>query len=133
MSHKYKRIFVIVADSVGIGYEPDADKFFNDGHNDVGSNTIVHISEKMPNGLNVPTMNSWGLHDLDNNIVGTSKVSHPHAYVARSREASNGKDTMTGHWEMMVSQKNSLMNSKPRPVTNVLVTMLLVVQKSLLN
>ena len=55
----------------------------------------------MPNGLNVPTMNSWGLHDLDNNIVGTSKVSHPHAYVARSREASNGKDTMTGHWEMM--------------------------------
>ena len=101
MSHKYKRIFVIVADSVGVGYEPDADKFFNDGHNDVGSNTIVHISEKMPNGLNVPTMNSWGLHDLDNNIVGTSKVSHPHAFVARSREASNGKDTMTGHWEMM--------------------------------
>ena len=101
MSHKYKRIFVIVADSVGIGYEPDADKFFNDGHNDVGSNTIVHISEKMPNGLNVPTMNAWGLHDLDNNIKGTSKVSHPHAYVARSREASNGKDTMTGHWEMM--------------------------------
>ena len=101
MSHKYKRIFVIVADSVGIGYEPDADKFFNDGHNDVGSNTIVHISEKMPNGLNVPTMNAWGLHDLDNNIKGTSKVNHPHAYVARSREASNGKDTMTGHWEMM--------------------------------
>ena len=101
MSHKYKRIFVIVADSVGVGYEPDADKFFNDGHNDVGSNTIVHISEKMPNGLNVPTMNSWGLHDLDNNIVGTSKVSHPHSFVARSREASNGKDTMTGHWEMM--------------------------------
>ena len=101
MSRKYKRIFVIVADSVGIGAEPDADQFFNDGHNDVGSNTIVHISEKMPGGLIVPTMNSWGLHDLDNHIIGTSKVSHPHSFVARSREKSNGKDTMTGHWEMM--------------------------------
>ena len=74
MSRKYKRIFVIVADSVGIGAEPDADKFFNAGHNDVGSNTIVHISEKMPNGLNIPVMNSWGIHDLDNNIIGTSRV-----------------------------------------------------------
>ena len=101
MSHKYKRIFVIVADSAGIGAEPDADKFFNAGHNDVGSNTFVHISEKMPNGLNIPVMNSWGINDLDQNIVGTSKVSHPHAYVARCREMSNGKDTMTGHWEMM--------------------------------
>ena len=101
MSHKYKRIFVIVADSVGIGAEPDADKFFNDGHNDVGSNTIVHISEKMPHGLNIPTMNAWGINDLDQGIIGTSKVSHPHAYVARAREKSNGKDTMTGHWEMM--------------------------------
>ncbi len=101
MSRKYKRIFVIVIDSVGIGAEPDADKFFNAGHNDVGSNTLVHISEKMPNGLNVPEMNAWGLHDLDNNIIGTSKVDHPHAYVCRSREKSNGKDTMTGHWEMM--------------------------------
>ena len=101
MSHKYKRIFVIVIDSVGIGAEPDADKFFNAGHNDVGSNTLVHISEKMPHGLKVPTMNAWGLHDLDNNIIGTTKVNHPHAYVARAREKSNGKDTMTGHWEMM--------------------------------
>ena len=101
MFHKYKRIFVIVADSVGIGAEPDADKFFNAGHNDVGSNTIVHLSEKMPNGLHIPEMNSWGINDLDPNIVGTSKVDHPHAYVAKAREKSNGKDTMTGHWEMM--------------------------------
>ena len=101
MSHKYKRIFVIVADSVGVGAAQDAENFFNAGHNDVGSNTLVHISQNMPNGLNVPVMNSWGLHDLDSRIVGTSKVSHPHAYVAKAREKSNGKDTMTGHWEMM--------------------------------
>lgn len=100
MPRKYKRIFVIVADSVGIGYEPDADKFFNGEHNDVGSNTLVHISEKMPNGLNIPTLNALGVGDLGP-IVGTTKVEHPHAFSMRLREASNGKDTMTGHWEMM--------------------------------
>ena len=100
LMYKFKRIFVIVADSVGIGYEPDAHLFFNAGHDDVGSNTIVHIGEKMPNGLNIPVMNAMGIADLAD-IKGTHKVSHPHAFVARSREESNGKDTMTGHWEMM--------------------------------
>ena len=100
MSYPYKRIFVIVADSAGVGYMPDADKFFNAGVSDWGSNTFVHISEKMPNGLNVPNMNAIGIADLAD-IKGTHKVSHPHSFVARAREASNGKDTMTGHWEMM--------------------------------
>ena len=100
MSFPYKRIFVIVADSAGIGYEPDADKFFNGDSSDWGSNTFVHIAEKMPNGLNIPNMNAIGIADLAD-IRGTTKVNHPHSYVARAREASNGKDTMTGHWEMM--------------------------------
>ena len=100
MPKKFKRIFVVVADSVGIGYEPDADQFFNAGVSDWGSNTIVHIAEKMPNGLNIPNMNALGIADLAD-IRGTSKTSHPHSYVARCRERSNGKDTMTGHWEMM--------------------------------
>lgn len=100
MSFPYKRIFVIVADSAGIGYEPDADKFFNGDSSDWGSNTFVHIAEKMPNGLNIPNMNAIGIADLAD-IRGTHKVSHPHSYVARAREVSNGKDTMTGHWEMM--------------------------------
>ncbi len=100
MSYPYKRIFVIVADSAGIGYMPDADKFFNAGVSDWGSNTFVHISEKMPNGLNIPNMNAIGIADLAD-IKGTHRVSHPHSFVARAREASNGKDTMTGHWEMM--------------------------------
>ena len=100
MSYKFKRIFVVVADSAGIGYEPDADKFFNAGVSDWGSNTFVHIAEKMPNGLNIPNMNALGIADLAD-IRGTTKVSHPHSYVARCREMSNGKDTMTGHWEMM--------------------------------
>lgn len=100
MSYPYKRIFVIVADSAGVGYEPDADKFFNAGHSDWGSNTFGHISEKMPNGLHIPNMEAMGIADLTD-VKGTKKVSHPHAFAARSREVSNGKDTMTGHWEMM--------------------------------
>ena len=92
--HKFKRVFVIVTDSVGIGEMPDAIKF-----NDVGANTFVHTAERC-GGLNVPNMNSLGLGDLAP-ILGTSKVNHPNAYAMRLREASNGKDTMTGHWEMM--------------------------------
>lgn len=91
---KFKRIFVIVTDSVGIGEMPDADKF-----GDVGTNTFVHTAERC-GGLNVPNMNSLGLGDLAP-ILGTSKVNHPNAYCMRLREASAGKDTMTGHWEMM--------------------------------
>ena len=93
--YKYKRIFVIVADSMGTGYMKDAAKF-----GDEGANTLVHIGEKMPNGLNVPNLNKLGLGDLDN-INGTSKVNHPHSFVVKANETSNGKDTMTGHWEMM--------------------------------
>ena len=100
MSYPYKRIFVIVADSAGVGYEPDADKFFNAGHSDWGSNTFGHIGEKMPNGLNIPNMEAMGIADLTE-VKGTKKVAHPRAFSARSREVSNGKDTMTGHWEMM--------------------------------
>ena len=91
---KFKRIFVIVTDSLGIGEMPDAEKY-----GDKGTNTFVHISEKC-GGLNIPTLNSLGIGDLAN-IVGTSIVNHPQSYVARLKEASNGKDTMTGHWEMM--------------------------------
>ena len=91
---KFKRIFVIVTDSLGIGEMPDAERF-----GDKGANTFVHISEKC-GGLNIPTLNSLGVGDLGP-IVGTTKVEHPHSYSMRMREASNGKDTMTGHWEMM--------------------------------
>ena len=94
-----KRVFVIVMDSVGIGSEPDADRFYNAGHNDVGSNTWVHIAEKN-HGLSVPALKGLGLGDLAP-IQGVKKVKHPHSYVQTLRERSNGKDTLTGHWEMM--------------------------------
>ena len=92
---KFKRIFLIVADSAGVGEEPDADKF-----GDVGSNTFAHAAESV-GGLNVPVMEAMGLGELTE-IQGVKPVKdHPHAFSLRLRETSNGKDTMTGHWEMM--------------------------------
>ncbi len=92
--NKYKRMFVIVIDSVGIGEMPDAEKF-----GDKGANTLVHTAREA-GGLKVPVMNSLGLGDLAP-ILGTSILKHTHSYALRLRETSAGKDTMTGHWEMM--------------------------------
>ena len=94
-NYRYKRIFIIVADSMGTGYMEDAQKY-----GDKGANTLLHIGEKMSQGLNVPVLNSLGLGDLDP-IKGTKVVSHPSSFVAKANEVSNGKDTMTGHWEIM--------------------------------
>jgi len=94
MNHKFKRVFLIVMDSVGIGEMPDAASF-----GDKGANTLGHIA--MANkGLHIPHLNRLGIADLDD-IIGTTRVNHPQSYAMRLREASNGKDTMTGHWEMM--------------------------------
>lgn len=91
----FKKIFVVVADSAGIGEMEDAARF-----GDEGSNTFAHAAESV-GGLKVPNMEAMGLGELDN-IMGVKKVSdHPHAYSLRLAELSNGKDTMTGHWEMM--------------------------------
>ncbi len=92
--HTYRRIFIIVMDSVGIGEAPDADLF-----GDQGSNTIGHIAEKM-NGLNMPNMAKLGLGNIKE-INGIKQESKPLAFYTKMQEASNGKDTMTGHWEIM--------------------------------
>ena len=81
-------------DSVGIGEAPDANVF-----GDVGSHTIGHIAEKM-NGLHMPQMQQLGLGNIDN-IQGINQVATPTAYFGKMQEASVGKDTMTGHWEIM--------------------------------
>lgn len=90
----YKRIFVIVMDSVGIGEAPDAHKF-----GDEGADTLGHIAEKM-NGLKMPNMAKLGLSNI-REIKGIEKAEKPLAYYTKMQEASNGKDTMTGHWEIM--------------------------------
>jgi phosphopentomutase len=90
----YKRIFLIVMDSVGVGAMPDADKF-----GDVGANTIGNLSIKA-GGIHLPTLESFGFGNLTP-ILGVSPVEDPRAYALKLAELSNGKDTMTGHWEIM--------------------------------
>lgn len=94
MSHTYKRVFLVVMDSVGIGEAPDAEKF-----GDKGSHTLGHIADRM-NGLKMPNMGSLGLSNIEE-IKGISPAQKPLAYYTKMEEASNGKDTMTGHWEIM--------------------------------
>ncbi len=91
---KFKRIHVIVMDSVGIGEAPDAAAF-----GDVGSHTLGHIAEKM-NGLKMPEMQKLGLGNIEA-IKGIAPADQPTAYYGKMQEASVGKDTMTGHWEIM--------------------------------
>ena len=93
-NYTYKRIFLIVLDSVGIGEAPDADKF-----NDLGSNTLGHIAEHM-GGLNMPNMAKLGLSNI-REIAGIPVQEQPLSFYTKMQEASNGKDTMTGHWEIM--------------------------------
>ncbi|MEQ2528215.1 phosphopentomutase [Robertmurraya yapensis] len=94
MSFQYKRIFLVVMDSVGIGEAPDAEKF-----GDLGSDTLGHIAEKM-NGLDMPNMGKLGLSNI-REIKGITKAEKPLAFFTKMQEASSGKDTMTGHWEIM--------------------------------
>ncbi|MGJ9456878.1 phosphopentomutase [Oceanobacillus sp. CF4.6] len=91
---KFKRIFLVVMDSVGIGEAPDADVF-----NDIGADTLGHIAQRM-NGLNMPNMAQLGLSNI-REIKGIEKAVNPKAFYTKMQEASNGKDTMTGHWEIM--------------------------------
>jgi phosphopentomutase len=90
----FKRIHIIVMDSVGIGEAPDSKDF-----DDFDVNTFAHIAEKK-SGLNMPNMSALGLSNI-HEIKGVEKAVHPKAYFGKMQEASCGKDTMTGHWEMM--------------------------------
>ena len=85
-----KRVFLIVLDSVGIGEAPDAAAF-----GDAGSNTLGAI--RGDNAFDCPTLDSMGLFNIEG--VGGG-VDAPRASFARMREASRGKDTTVGHWEI---------------------------------
>lgn len=91
---KYKRVFLIVLDSLGIGDAHDAAQF-----DDVGANTLGHICEKV-GGLDVPCLEGMGLGNIGQ-FQSIHALKNQLAYTARLEEVSNGKDTMTGHWEMM--------------------------------
>ena len=88
---KAKRIFLIVLDSFGIGYEPDAEAF-----GDLGANTLLRISASSK--FNIPNLKALGFGNIDGaDFLGKGDMT---AAVARLRELSNGKDTTIGHWEI---------------------------------
>ena len=91
---KYRRIFTIVVDSCGIGGAKDAECF-----GDAGTDTLGHIAETVGN-LSIPNMQKLGIANLKE-LKNIAPVEKPMGYFTRLSEASNGKDTMTGHWEMM--------------------------------
>lgn len=90
---KYKRVFLIVMDSLGIGAEPDAAKY-----GDAGSDTFGHISQHYQ--LHIPNMQKIGIANL-HSLTGVAPVEKPAGYYTHLEEASVGKDTLTGHWEIM--------------------------------
>ena len=91
---KYKRVFVIVLDSLGIGAVEDSPEY-----GDVGVDTLGHIAQKVP-GLKIPNLKKLGMVNL-HPLEGMEPPEHPLGRYMRLKERSRGKDTMTGHWEMM--------------------------------
>ena len=91
---KYKRIFVVVLDSLGIGAVEDSPEY-----GDVGVDTLGHIAREVP-GLKIPNLKKLGMVNL-HPLEGMEPPEHPLGRYMRLKERSRGKDTMTGHWEMM--------------------------------
>ncbi len=93
----FKKVFLIILDSVGCGYLPDAHLY-----DDVGSNTLLHISENIDD-FNLPNMFKLGLHK----IINFKNIKEPDNIIGiygKMEEKSAGKDTPTGHWEICGAQ-----------------------------
>ncbi|MQB78386.1 phosphopentomutase [Lactobacillus reuteri] len=93
----YKRVFVIVMDSVGTGAAHDAAKF-----DDVGSDTLGHVGEYYKGALKLPNLGKLGISNLrDTPIEGVLVADPAIGDYGKMEEISAGKDSMDGHWEMM--------------------------------
>ncbi len=97
------RGFLVVMDSVGIGGAPDADRYFNAGHPDTGANTLGHIAQAQP--LRVPNLDRLGLgaalHLASDVCPAPLTPAAPNAIWGVAEESAKGKDTPSGHWELM--------------------------------
>ena len=91
---KFKRVFVVVMDSLGVGAMPDSADF-----GDIGVNTLGHISESVDT-FEIQNLQRLGMANITP-LKQVAPTDHPLAYYGKLREKSRGKDTMTGHWEMM--------------------------------
>lgn len=95
---RFKRVFTVVTDSVGIGQASDAADF-----NDVGADTLGHIGAFWQDKFKVPNLEKLGLGNIrqENPIPGVKIVANPQGFYGKMHEVSVGKDSMDGHWEMM--------------------------------
>ncbi len=91
---KYRRIFTVVIDSMGVGQMADSEQY-----GDKNVDTLGHISEKMEE-FHIPNLQKLGIANL-HPLKQVKPVERPLAYYTKLNEASKGKDTMTGHWEIM--------------------------------
>lgn len=105
-SNRFGRIAVIVLDSVGIGELPDAPQF-----GDAGAHTLGHIIEHNPN-IKLPNIQRLGLGNIAD-LGSLEAVEHPEGAFGKMAEISVGKDTMTGHWELMGLRITTPFNTYP--------------------
>lgn len=91
---RFKRVFTIVLDSMGIGAMSDSEKF-----GDIGVDTLGHISQTVDK-FTIPNLRRLGIANLKQ-LKQVTPIEQPLGYYTALNEKSNGKDTMTGHWEMM--------------------------------
>lgn len=94
MMKNYKRIFVIVTDSLGVGGAKDSELY-----GDSGTNTLSHLSYAKED-FSIPTLAKLGIGNITD-VNNTPFNNHPLASFGRMEEVSVGKDTLTGHWEIM--------------------------------
>ena len=92
---KKKRVFVVVIDSLGVGFEEHSKEY-----GDEGANTLKHIFEATKGQYKIPNLMKLGMGNFCD-IEGNPKTNNQEAYTVTLKESSVGKDTMTGHWEMM--------------------------------
>jgi phosphopentomutase len=90
----FKRVLLLIFDSLGVGELPDANKY-----GDEGTHTLKHVALEM-NPLRVPNLTEMGLWNMVP-VEGHTPTDEPSGFFARMKEISTGKDTTTGHWEMM--------------------------------
>ncbi len=97
------RAFLVVMDSVGIGGAPDANEYFNAGLPDTGANTVAHIAQAVPGGLDLPNLDWLGLGAAVRFASGEDAPGlgrTPEGLWGAATEVSRGKDTTSGHWEL---------------------------------
>ncbi|MFP3387902.1 phosphopentomutase [Brevibacillus sp. SIMBA_040] len=103
---RFSRVFLIVLDSVGIGEQPDAPKF-----RDEGANTLGHIAERVEH-FHLPNLAKLGLGNIAP-LRNVPAASQPTAHYGKMQEISMGKDTTTGHWEIMGLHVSTPFNTYP--------------------